>query len=475
MKRRIALFVALMMVFCIALTGCGQDTGKNDANAEQVSINNLNNTYWIANSYKADDEHDSISVDGENNGIVLVFSNDRVSLIDCDGVQLKAAGYEYNNSKITFDGFNPETVYASIDGNELTLYSQNGSSWWLMTQTDIDTANAYIGQLLAGKDSFVIGEDFDTDDAPIIDGTDNPDEYSVTPESLDRTAWVRKGESDPSRRLAFFFMDGVVTIVSSDYYFDAYYRYKNYIMTTDPEEVGFDADVSGGEMEVTSFSAPYCTMTRVGIDEAIMYAKEICPDFASPFDGDYPGLDFDTGDSGIMDGSNDGTQNNNTTDNSNPKYENGQYVYVVGGKEIRLSINVWDYVKIGTKHKVFDWEAMLEHYGYTSINSTHGRYRKLEDGSRVEIGYRVWGDGEITGVYSDCSSTGLLSIRESNPDYSDGYIFSTGEKYPGNINSLILLAYAAEQRLANPTEDPFAEIYGEYAIPNGSPADYIIP
>lgn len=338
MKRRIALIAALMMVFCIALTGCGQDTGKNDANAEQVSINNLNNTYWIANSYKADDEHDSISVDGENNGIVLVFSNDRVSLIDCDGVQLKAAGYEYNNSKITFDGFNPETVYASIDGNELTLYSQNGSSWWLMTQTDIDTANAYIGQLLAGKDSFVIGED------------------------------------------------------------------------------------------------------------------------------------FDTGDGGIMDGG------NNTTDNSNPKYENGQYVYIVAGKEIRLSVNVWDYVKVGTKYKLLNWQGLLEHYGYTNPSTTHSQYMVLDDGSRVEVGYRVWGDGEITGVFSGSSAADTWSnIRESNPDYSDGYIFSTGEKYPGNINSLILLAYAAEQRLANPTVEPFASVFGGYATTDGSPADYTLP
>ncbi|MBQ8954720.1 MAG: hypothetical protein IJ048_11450 [Clostridia bacterium] len=310
--------------------------------------------------------------------------------------------------------------------------------------------------------------------------TEPAEDYSVTPESLDRTAWVRKGESDPSRRLAFFFKDGVVTIASSDYYFDASYRYKSYIMTTDPEEVGFDADVSGGEMAVTSFSAPYCTMTRVGIDEAIMYAKEICPDFVSPFDGDYPGLDFDTGDSGIMDGSNNGNGGNNSIDNSNPRYENGQHVYVVAGKEIRLSINVWDYVKNGSKYKLLDWKGLLEYYGYAKPNTSHSQYLSTNSWRRIEVGYRYWDNHGISGVFATSmdnnGSAGIsVNIRQRNVDYSDGYVFSTGEQLPGDINCLILMAYTAEQMMNNPSSDPYAELFSEYRTSDSGTVEYVIP
>lgn len=307
------------------------------------------------------------------------------------------------------------------------------------------------------------------------------EDFSQTPESLEGTAWILKGETDPDRCLAFFFKDGVATIVNGSFYFPATYYYENHILQTDPEEVGYEGEVNGATMSLTYFQEPYYSMTRVNIAEALQYARNINPECKTPFDDDYPGLDFDTGDSGIMDGSNNGDGGNNSnTDNSNPRYENGQYVYIVAGKEIRLSVNVWDYVKNGSKYKVLDWKGLLEYYGYTSPNTTHSQYMSTGGWRRIEVGYRYWDNHGISGVFAtsmdESGSAGIsVNIRQSSADYSDGYVFSTGEQLPGDINCLILMAYTAEQMKNNPSSDPYAELFSEYRVSSSGTIEYVIP
>ncbi|MDO4219698.1 MAG: hypothetical protein Q4D22_00480 [Candidatus Saccharibacteria bacterium] len=305
------------------------------------------------------------------------------------------------------------------------------------------------------------------------------EDFSQTPESLEGTAWILKGETDPDRCLAFFFKDGVATIVNGSFYFPATYYYENHILQTDPEEVGYEGEVNGATMSLTYFQEPYYSMTRVNIAEALQYARNINPECKTPFDDDYPGLDFDTGDSGIMDGSNNGDGGNNgNTDNSNPRYENGQYVYIVAGKEIRLSVNVWDYTNIGSKRKSLDWKGLLEHYGYTNPNSTRSQYMSTDSWKRIEIGYIYWDSYNTSGIYIetlDRNGDGIgIIIRESHPDYSEGYVFSIGEE-PGDIVCMILIAYAAEQLPNNPASNPFAELFSEYRVSNSTPYEYVIP
>lgn len=293
--------------------------------------------------------------------------------------------------------------------------------------------------------------------------TPEPAEYfSETPESLDGTAWILDNNPNQKERAAFFFKDGLVTYVSRDEIYKDSYRYKNNVLITDEINIGIVGDVNGGRLiNVTYYGNPYPDMIRVEPSRAVQYVRELHPDFESPFDdGAEPASD--TG--------------YTSTDNSDPRFENGQYIYVVAGKEIRLSVNVWDYVKIGSAYKRLDWKGLLEHYGYDKPNTTHSQYMKLDNGERVEIGY---GYREQYVGYSNvyiifCAAGG--TIMEKNPDFSDGYLFDKGENLPGNITGMILLAYTAEQMLNNPNTDPYASLFGEYRVESSSAEPvYAIP
>ena len=318
------------------------------------------------------------------------------------------------------------------------------------------------------------------------------EDFSQTPESLDETAWILEYDVGQTERAALFFKNGMVTYVSWDGICEDSYRYKNNILITDEINIGFVGTVDGAHItEVTYYGAPYPDLTRVDIPRAVQYATELRPEFVSPFDDDYPGLDFDTGDSGIMDGSNNGdggNQDNSGMYNTTPRYENGQYVYIVAGKEIRLSVNVWDYTNIGSKRKSLDWKGLLEHYGYDRPNFTHSQYMSNDDWLRIEVGYEYRESYNASGGFhvsnasvvfihtldKDRSAGIAITVMEREPDYSEGYVFSIGGE-PGDIICMILMAYAAEQLPNDPASDPFAELFSEYRIFNSGAIEYVIP
>lgn len=179
MKKRIAIFVVLAMVLCLALTGCGQSDKKGeDVGAAEIIVDEkigLDETYWVANYYGSTQDGDKLKpVDADNDGIVLVFRTNKVSFIDSDGIYLENITYELTDDRIKFDVGEAVGPYAILDGDELTLYSLNGAIWWVMSKADIDTANAYLEKLLKDADeSFVIPDNFDTGDWVIMDGSNN--------------------------------------------------------------------------------------------------------------------------------------------------------------------------------------------------------------------------------------------------------------------------------------------------------------
>ena len=306
------------------------------------------------------------------------------------------------------------------------------------------------------------------------------EDFSQTPESLDETAWILEYDVGQTERAALFFKNGMVTYVSWDGICEDSYRYKNNILITDEINIGFVGTVDGAHItEVTHYGAPYPDLTRVDIQRAIQYAQELRPEFEPPFGGN---------DDGAGNGGS-GNQGNTGTDNSNPRYDNGKYVYVVAGKEIRLSVNIWDYVNNGSKYKVLDWKGLLEHYGYDRPNTFQSQYMSNDNWLRIEVGYMYRDSYNASGFHvsnasaiyvstwdKDRSSGIGIKVWEREPDYSDGYVFSTGQKEPGNIVCLILMAYAAEQLPNDPASDPFAELFSEYKV--SGPADnieYVIP
>ncbi len=304
-KKQLCLLIALLFVLGSVLTGCksAEESGIVVASSEGTVTNpaqtnvldgwctpppnitydpvevtdatpsTLENTVWI---YK--DEANA------NKGLVLFFRNGIMTVVSADACY--GTPYEYQNTQL--EAFYGETFIAgeAIEGllyfNDCSTESECIAVW-----SSIEDAMQFAKSLNSSFQAPFSPDDLGiTVDQPLSGDVTEPTEISdETPESLDRTAWVRKGEIDPERCLAFFFKDGVVTIVSKDFYFDASYRYKSNIMTTDSEEVGYNGDVSGNKMQVTSFQSPYCELTRVPIDEANAYAQSINEYFV-PFSED---------------------------------------------------------------------------------------------------------------------------------------------------------------------------------------------
>lgn len=108
-----------------------------------------------------------------------------------------------------------------------------------------------------------------------------------------------------------------------------------------------------------------------------------------------PGENFDTGDSSIMDGTNNpdgstseheaitdtndesipdgaaeeaarnGDDSSGGIDNHNPRQgTDGMYIYQVRGHEVKLSINIWDYIGSDTTDNFFKLTSLARYYGY---------------------------------------------------------------------------------------------------------------
>ncbi len=502
MRKRTTFIAALMLILCLALTGCAQktsaqETGANPQTDSSEESNTLagwrtpppNITYDPVMVTDATPEtlEDTVWVFREETnaemGMVLFFRDGIMTVVSADACY--GAPYDYRDTQMTASYGNITIWGEAIEGLLYFQTSENRNeperiAVWTAIEEAMQFAKELNGGFTAPFTPTDLGVAINTSKSSVV--TEPSEDYSVTPESLDRTAWILEYDVGQTERAALFFKDGKVTYVSWDYIYEDSYRYKNNILITDEINIGFVGTVDGAHItEVTYYGVPYPNLTRVDIPRAIQYAKELRPEFESPFDDDYPGLDFDTGDSGIMDGSNNGDGGNNgTANNSNPRYENGQYVYVVAGKEIRLSVNIWDYVKNGSKYKVLDWKGLLEHYGYDKPNSTHSQYMSTDGWKRIEVGYRYWDNHGVSGVFAvsmdESMSSGIsVNIRQNSVDYSDRYIFSTGEQLPGDINCMILMAYTAEQMMNNPSSDPYAELFGEYRVSNSSTIEYVIP
>ncbi len=292
-------------------------------------------------------------------------------------------------------------------------------------------------------------------DSPTV--TEKPaEDFSQTPESLDGTAWILKGETERGRCFAMFFKNGTLSIVSQEYYFDATYRYENHIMTTDPEEVGFDGVVDGNKMTVTQFSAPYCELTRVSIEEAIRYAKAINEDIETPFDSDYPGFDFDTGDSGIMDGSNNGTQNGSQN-------ADGTYTWQVGKYTLTTRINIMDYID----GDVWRANEMAIAMGWNPIGIDGNVNRNVEKPSMfatdsLVLRYSInTSTSYCTGLIGHNRGENRVDVFNllSPVDYGDHRYSMNGGKIKWTFETIVCFAYAAEQLPNNPTTNPFDSVF----------------
>ena len=198
--------------------------------------------------------------------------------------------------------------------------------------------------------------------------------------------------------------------------------------------------------------------------------------------------DFDTGDSTIMDGTNnpDGDKEeapqegngDSNIDNKNPQQDaDGMYVYNVQGHEIKLSFNIWDYINwikldgVQIDDAAFYIYTLAEDLGYTveDPDYSQGYYGRYVDGYEVvRVGFNPQGGTDETYVSyrlreedgSWAWYTNLL-VSPYDLDVMTYYNVKTGGQYPINLDMIILCAYCMEYYSVNDTGDCWMEIFGE--------------
>lgn len=460
-KKRLCLLIALLLVCSTVLTGCkseeesgiilasSEETASNSAQTNvldgwrtpppnitydpvmvtEATPDSLENIAWI---FKDGTNADTGSVLFFRNGIMTVVSTDA-----CYGTP-----YEYQGTQLEASYGEMRIAGEAIEGL-LYMYFYDGreESGYIAVWSSIEEAMQFAKSLNSGFQAPFSPDDLGiTVNMPVSGDVTEPTELSgETPESLDRTAWIRKGETDPERCLAFFFKDGVVTIVSKDFYFDASYRYKSYIMTTDPEEVGYDGDVSGNKMQVTSFQSPYCEMTMVDPDGAISYAKAINPDFVSPFDGEA-----------------------STPDDKTPYTVNadGTYTWQVGKYELTTRINVMDYIRDNVWYSTemavaLGWEPL-------DINGNVNRDAKyVSMFSRGNLFMRLWeSSGDLMTSVSGYIKGEAELFTVWNPQNLGDFKYTRNEgKDLCTLELIVCFAYAAEQLADGTPFNPFENIF----------------
>ncbi len=180
----------------------------------------------------------------------------------------------------------------------------------------------------------------------------------------------------------------------------------------------------------------------------------------------HPGENFDTGDSSIMDGTNNPggiTQSDDDSSNGTNGNADGTYSWQVGGQTHTTKINVRDYIHGGS----WDIKAMSEVLGYSPIEA-YGRVdtrHYLNSGSPiVDINFEAinsfYGDFYVT-TYVSKDSENILSYDVRCGHSGEEYNFGSSDiKVPFEL--IVAYAYACEHLNEDASTDPFAGV-----IPDG--------
>lgn len=180
----------------------------------------------------------------------------------------------------------------------------------------------------------------------------------------------------------------------------------------------------------------------------------------------HPGENFDTGDSSIMDGTNNPgsiTQSDDDSSNGANGNADGTYSWQVGGQTLTTKINVRDYIHDGS----WDIKAMSEVLGYSPVEA-YGRVdttHYLNSGSPiVDIDFEAMNsfyDDFYVMTYASKDSEDILSYDVRCGHSGEEYNFGSGDiKVPFEL--IVAYAYACEHLNEDASTDPFAGV-----IPGG--------
>lgn len=188
------------------------------------------------------------------------------------------------------------------------------------------------------------------------------------------------------------------------------------------------------------------------------------------------GFDFDTGDSSIMDGTNNpggdsedyplgndesipdgGAEWEATHGGGGSQNSDGSYTWQVGNYTLTTKINVMDYID-GKVWRVNDMAAALGWDKNAGSNSKKPMTFQMDESYNQYINFSDSSDhcGAIM-IYINGDRTPHTLVLP--PRSSDDYTFNNKD-FTMSFEGIVAFAYACEQISANPTVDPFEGVLG---------------
>lgn len=147
-------------------------------------------------------------------------------------------------------------------------------------------------------------------------------------------------------------------------------------------------------------------------------------------------------------------------DNYNPVLGiDGMYTYNIRGYEIKLSINIWDYIGNPGHENLLLLKAITEHYGFTEEVNGDGVY--YNPTTNASAGLQHHSDSNTTSVVAVFGGGHYAAINYSAYIAGNMDLYYKFSDRPLSLEFAIILAYAMEQTNANPEANPF-EFLNEY-------------
>lgn len=167
-------------------------------------------------------------------------------------------------------------------------------------------------------------------------------------------------------------------------------------------------------------------------------------------------------------------------DNYNPALGiDGMYTYNIRGHEIKLSINIWDYIGNPNYDNQLRLKAIAQYYGFTKEVNGDGVYYNPTTDASVGLQYHTgMNTTSVVAAFGD-SNSGLYRVTISYSTYMTERmeLFYKGPDRPLSLEFAVIMAYAMEQTNADPNAYPF-DFLLEYRESNDSEnyfIDYPLP
>jgi len=140
---------------------------------------------------------------------------------------------------------------------------------------------------------------------------------------------------------------------------------------------------------------------------------------------------------------------------------NDGYLYTVRGHEIKLSVNLEDYMTKKQTATFFDIEKLASHFGFTKSNHD-GVYAIIVDDKRVDVGFQHY-QNSTTELLFNTKARGIFRAVYNNYNVDKmEYCYYTN--YPVSYEFIVLCAKIMEDYSVEYTGNPMKGILDDYWV-----------